>query len=228
MSENPQFKRLQERIGYDFTNAGLLERAMTHRSYGDGQRTTADNERLEFLGDRVLGLLTAERLFAASNAKEGELARKLNSLVRKEACARAARRAELGDAILMSQAEVKQGGREKISILGDVCEALMGALYLDGGMDAASAFYELFWSAELDGLDKLGAKDPKTELQERASALGKPNPAYSVKDRSGPDHRPVFIITVSVDDVGEADGTGTSKKDAERTAAKLLLEMMKI
>jgi len=226
MSENPQFKRLQERIGYEFTNAGLLERAMTHRSYGDGRRKTADNERLEFLGDRVLGLLTAERIFAASDAKEGELARKLNSLVRKEACARAARRAELGDVILMSQAEVKQGGREKVSILGDVCEALMGALYLDGGLDAASAFYELFWSAELEGLDKLGGKDPKTELQERASALGKPNPVYSVKDRSGPDHRPVFIINVAVDDIGNAEAAGTSKKDAERTAAKLLLEMM--
>ncbi len=226
MSENPQFTRLQKRIGYKFTNDALLERAMTHRSYGDGRRMTADNERLEFLGDRVLGLLTAERIFAASNAKEGELARKLNSLVRKEACARAARRAGLGDAILMSQAEVKQGGREKISILGDVCEALMGALYLDGGIDAAASFYELFWSEELEGLDKLGGKDPKTELQERASALGKDNPLYRVKERSGPDHKPVFIITVSVDDIGQADGAGTSKKDAERTAAKLLLEMM--
>lgn len=228
MNGNPALRRLQERLGYAFTNAELLQRAMTHSSYGDGRRAVLDNERLEFLGDRVLGLLTAERLFAASTEKEGQLARKLNSLVRKEACARAAMRAGLGDILLMSQAEDKQGGREKVSILGDVCEALLGALYLDGGMDAAAKFYEQYWQEELAGLESLGVKDPKTKLQEHASTVGKGAPEYTVIERSGPDHRPLFVIRVSVPDLGEARGTGKSKKDAERIAARHLLESLNI
>ncbi|WP_017930386.1 ribonuclease III [Robiginitomaculum antarcticum] len=226
MSQNLALKRLQERLNYTFSNPDLLQRAMTHSSYGDGRRNIVDNERLEFLGDRVLGLLTAERLFMASSEKEGQLARKLNSLVRKEACARAARRAMLGDVILMSQAEDKQGGREKISILGDVCEALLGALYLDGGMEAASKFYEAYWSEELAGLEALGGKDPKTELQELASAMGKSAPEYTVIERSGPDHRPLYVIQVAVANLGMAQGTGKSKKDAERFAARHLLESL--
>ena len=128
----PRLAALENRIGYSFQDVSLLVEAMTHSSYGDGQRVTNDNERLEFLGDRILGLLTADALYHQSIEAEGKLARRLNALVRKETCAKIARQIGLGDALLMSAAEDRQGGREKTSILGDTCEALIAAIYIDG------------------------------------------------------------------------------------------------
>ncbi len=225
--ERQQYKpidALEQRIAYKFKDRALAIKAMTHSSYGDGQRRTFDNERLEFLGDRVLGLLTAEALFHYSTESEGALARRLNALVRKETCAKVAREIGLGDALLLSVSEEKQGGREKISILGDACEALIAAIYLDGGYGAIQAFYNKFWIPILEGVARKSAKDPKTSLQEKAMACGADLPKYSVLERSGPDHKPLFVIEVNVDGVGSAKGTGKSKRDAERYAAQHLLE----
>ena len=220
----PRLSSLETRIGYSFKDTSNLIRSMTHSSYGDGQRTTSDNERLEFLGDRVLGLLTADALFHHSVESEGTLARRLNALVRKETCAKIARQISLGDALLMSSSEDRQGGREKTSILGDACEALIAAIYIDGGYGEVKAFFDKFWMPLLDEVVKKSAKDPKTELQERAMAGQHGLPIYDIIERSGPDHRPLFVIEVRIKGVGVARGTGKSKRDAERFAAIHLLE----
>jgi len=219
----PRLIALEARIDYTFRDTSLLIRAMTHSSYGDGQRKTPDNERLEFLGDRVLGLLTAEALFHYSAEAEGTLARRLNALVRKETCAKIAREIGLGDGLLVSAAEDRQGGREKMSILGDACEALIAAVYIDGGFAEAKRFYDRYWIPLLKDVVKSSAKDPKTLLQERAMAGQHGLPVYDIIERSGPDHRPLFVIEVTVDKVGSARGTGKSKRDAERYAATHLL-----
>lgn len=220
----PRLDALENRLDYRFKDSALLVRAMTHSSYGDGQRSTPDNERLEFLGDRVLGLLTAAALYAYSKEAEGTLARRLNALVRKETCAQVARAVGLGDALLISSSEDRQGGREKTSILGDACEALIAAIYIDGGYLEAKRFYDTQWGPLLEEVVKKSAKDPKTELQERAMAFKHGLPVYEIIERSGPDHRPLFVIQVSVDGIGSAKGTGKSKRDAERFAATHLLE----
>ena len=220
----PRLKALEARIGYEFKDTSLLVRAMTHSSYGDGQRRAPDNERLEFLGDRVLGLLTSETLYHHSAESEGTLARRLNALVRKETCAKIAREIGLGDGLLLSSAEDKQGGREKTSILGDACEALIAAIYLDGGYAAVRVFFDRFWTPLLQDVVKKSAKDPKTELQERSMAGQHGLPNYEIMERSGPDHRPLFVVEVKVEGVGSARGTGKSKRDAERFAAIHLLE----
>ena len=215
---------LEKNIGYVFTDKGLALRALTHSSYGDGRRKTPDYERLEFLGDRVLGLMTAETLFFLSTEKEGALARRLNALVRKETCARIARRLGIGEALLISPSEDRQGGREKTSILGDACESILGAVYIDGGFDAAKAFFTVHWKDEVIAVTNKSMKDPKTSLQEKASIANKTLPLYTILERSGPDHKPLFVIEVEVEGVGSAKGTGKSKKDAERYAAIHLLE----
>ena len=220
----PRLTALETRIEYEFKDASLLIRAMTHSSYGDGQRKTPDNERLEFLGDRVLGLLTAEALYHYSVEAEGTLARRLNALVRKEACAHVARQIELGDGLLVSAAEDRQGGREKTSILGDACEALIAAIYIDGGFAEAKRFYDRYWLPLLEEVVKKSAKDPKTHLQELAMAGHYGLPKYDIIERSGPDHRPLFVVEVTVSKIGSARGSGKSKRDAERFAATHLLE----
>lgn len=219
-----RLQRFQDRIDYRFCDGALLERALTHASYGDGRRRTTSNERLEFLGDRVLGLLAAERLFTAdAGMDEGGLAHRLNAIVNKQACARAAERCALGEALQMSPAEERLGGREKMSILGDACEAIIGALYLDGGIEAAGDFFETFWGEELDEVIHR-PKDPKSRLQEWAAHLGCPAPVYATLGRSGPDHRPVFTVEVAVDGLGSAQAQGSSKQEAQRAAAQALLE----
>lgn len=226
--DTQQYRRIEimERlIGYRFKNRDLAKNALTHSSYGDGQRNSLDNERLEFLGDRVLGLLTAEMLYHHSEGAEGEMARRLNALVRKETCANVARKIGLGDTLLISASEEKQGGREKNSILGDACEALIAAIYLDGGYAETKSFYDRYWLPIFIDVAKRSAKDPKTELQERAMAHGANLPVYSVIERAGPDHQPLFVIEVKVDGVGSAKGTGKSKRAAERFAAVHLLQI---
>jgi len=218
-SEERRLKGLEARIGYEFTDKSLGIRALTHSSYGDGQRDIRDYERLEFLGDRVLGFLTAERLYMNRDETEGTMARRLNAFVRKEACAQVGKEIGIGEALLMSPSEDRQGGREKISILGDAVEALMAAIYLDGGWEQAKSFYEAYWKPQLTD----APKDPKTELQERAAVI-RIMPKYELLERTGPDHRPIFVVSVCVENIGEAQGTGPSKKQAERFAAKHLLE----
>ncbi|MEM7729867.1 MAG: ribonuclease III [Pseudomonadota bacterium] len=224
--ETQRYKRvemLEKRIGYTFRDRALAMRALRHSSYGDGQGSEPNNERLEFLGDRVLGLMTARALFDHSSEPEGTLARRLNALVRKEMCAKIARKVGLGDCVLISSSEERQGGRDKTSILGDACEALIAALYLDGGLDAAKAFYAAHWMEELDDVSSRSAKDPKTRLQELSMSRGRGLPSYEVADRSGPDHDPVFVVEVSVKGAGSARGEGKSKRDAERLAAEALI-----
>lgn len=217
--EAKHLKQLEERINYTFSDRELGVRALTHRSYNEGRGGAADNERLEFLGDRVLGFLTAERLFNTRSEAEGTMARRLNAFVRKEACADVAKAIGLGEVLLMSPGEARQGGREKISILGDAVEALIASIYLDGGWDAIRAFYEAHWKAQVAKVPK----DPKTALQERA-AQSQVLPEYDLIERKGPDHRPIFVVEVSVEGVGSARGTGPSKKQAERFAAQHLLK----
>ena len=219
-----RYDQLESRIGYRFANRDLLRRALTHASYGDGRRPMPNYERLEFLGDRVLGLIAARKLFDAfEEADEGGLAPRYNALVRKEACARVARRFDLGEALLMSKSEDKAGGRDKDRILGDACEALLAAIYLDGGLQRAQGFFSRFWRDELKALTEK-PKDPKTRLQEWALERGMTTPRYRVVDRSGPDHRPRFTVIVSAPPLEDAMGEGGSKQDAERAAAAALIE----
>jgi ribonuclease-3 len=216
---------LERRLGHDFVDRGLLERALTHASAGDGSRHVRDNERLEFLGDRVLGLLTAERLIALDpKASEGDLAPRLNALVSRAACARVARRMELGPALRLSGGETRSGGRDKESILAGACEAIMAALYQDGGLEPARRVFLRFWAEETEALDSPRPKDPKTLLQEWAQGRGKPLPAYAVAERTGPEHAPEFTVEVVVEGLPPAAGAGASRQAAEKAAAQALLE----
>jgi ribonuclease-3 len=220
---------LEGQLGHAFADPALLERALTHASVGEGAKgprrgRVRDNERLEFLGDRVLGLLTAETLTERfPDASEGELAPRLNALVSREACARVARRIGLGPALRLAPFESKGGGREKGSILAGACEAVMAALYLDGGLDAARAFFARAWADEIEGLPALGqALEVKLALQQWAQKAGKPLPAYRVVARDGPDHAPTFTVEVSVEGAEPATGVGSSRQAAEKAAAQAL------
>ena len=218
---------LVERLGHAFADPALLERALTHSSVGDGaSRARRDNERQEFLGDRVLGLLVAEHLLLSDpDASEGDIAPRLNALVSREACASVARRLELGPALRLSAGETRTGGRDKTSILAGAVEALIAAVYEDGGLEAARAVFARVWPPEFDRLAVAARpKDSKTELQEWALARGRPLPAYRVAGREGPEHRPVFTVTVAVQGVEPASGQGGSRQAAEKAAARALLD----
>ena len=218
-------ERLQELIGYRFRGGALLDRALTHSSAFDGKEPPGEGtyERLEFLGDRVLSLVIAELLFAAfPKASEGELHRRHASLVRKEICAEVATAIGLGAAIRLGGGEAQSGGRSKAAILGDVCEALIGALYLDGGLAPARAFIESHWRDRMfQGRAPL--RDAKTTLQEWAQGRGLSAPIYAIAERSGPHHAPRFVVTVSTEATAPAQGEGRSKREAEQNAAAALL-----
>lgn len=218
---------LAQRLGWRFGDRALLIEALTHASALDGKPAGAegrDYERLEFLGDRVLGLVIADALFRKyPGIGEAGLALQLNALVNRATCARAAQRAALGGDLILSKAEAQAGGANKETILADVCEAVIAALYLDGGMEPARAFILRYWEAEWTQAAEAG-QDPKTALQEWAAAIGRAAPRYRVASRSGPDHAPSFVVEVVVDSVGAAQGAGGSKRDAERAAARALLE----
>lgn len=222
MSEASPADALEARIGRRFADRELLRLALTHPSFGDGRGERRNYERLEFLGDRVLNLMAATYLCDAfPNEAEGGLAPRLNHLVRKETCARAAKRAGLDSALRMAEAEARAGGREKDSILGDACEALIGALYLDAGLEAAQGFFDRFWAEEMDGV-RTAPRDPKTALQEWSLARGLGVPTYETVGRSGPDHEPVFEVEARLDGLAPERGQGGSKQAAERAAAAAL------
>ena len=215
---------LESRIGHIFTDRDLLERALTHASVGDGAREVRHNERLEFLGDRVLNLCAAERLMALDpESREGEMSRRLASLVNYHACARAAERAGLPQALRLSASATKVGARKSDAVLGDACEALIAALYIDGGLETAKAFFEKFWAEEFAHLDAPRSKDPKTQLQEWAQGLGLPLPAYEVVGQSGPPHAPVFTVEVRIQGFEPERGEGGSRQAAEKSAAQTML-----
>lgn len=224
IERGPAVAELERRIGYRFQDRELLERALTHASVGDGARGVAHNERLEFLGDRVLNLCAAQKLMEMDAlAKEGELSRKLASLVNYHACARAAHRCGLPDALRISASATKVGARQSDAVLGDACEALMAGLYLDGGLEQARGFFLTFWAEEFDMLDAPREKDPKTQLQEWAQGQGLPLPAYEVVGRKGPAHAPVFTSEVQVQGLAPTRGNGRSRQEAEKAAAQTLL-----
>jgi ribonuclease III len=214
---------LEERIGYKFADKTLLERALTHISALSGGNRGNSYQRLEFLGDHVLGLVISDMLYRAfPRANEGELSRRLSDLVRKETCADVARAMELGPALKLGSSENNAGGRLRTTILGDACEALVGAVYLDGGYAAADALVARFWKERmLKPMRPL--RDPKTMLQEWAQARGLPTPAYQELARTGPHHKPKFSVTVLLPGRPPAEGIGNSKRAAEQAAAAAML-----
>jgi len=218
---------LQERLRYTFKDRSLLDTALTHPSALAGlSKTKHSNQRLEFLGDRVLGLVIAERLFERRPGEaEGGLAPRLNRLVNKGACADAARRMELGTFLILGTSERDNGGAEKEGILGDLCEAVIAALYLDGGLKVARGFIERAW-AEQFANPQGQVKDSKSLLQEWAQAQGFSVPNYETMSRSGPDHAPIFKVKVQVGPKETDTGEGPSKQDAERAAATALLAQL--
>lgn len=222
MADVTDIDALQARIGYTFTDSVLLERALTHSSLASSS-TVGVLERLEFLGDRVLGLMTAEALWRQfPEMREGELAPRLNALVRKETCARAAVHLGLDQLIRMSPHEDQAGGRAKVAILGDVCEAFLGALYIDGGLDAARVVFELFWQPNLEKLS-IRHQDAKTALQEWSQMKKAGTPRYETLEETGPSHAPKFTVRVSVNGYKPVKGAGRSKRSAQMKAAEKFL-----
>jgi ribonuclease-3 len=215
---------LEDRIGYRFSDAALLECALTHISAMKGARNRAGSyQRLEFLGDHVLGLVISDMLYRAyPKADEGELSRRLADLVRKETCAEIARTIDLGPAIRVGSSEANAGARSRLAILADVCEALIGAAYLDGGYKAAEELVERLWQVRMQATAQ-PLRDPKTVLQEWAQARGLPTPAYREVARSGPDHDPEFRVAVQLPAFAPAEGLGRSKRAAEQAAASAML-----
>jgi ribonuclease-3 len=218
---------LEDRLGHRFTDRALLKRALTHASLG----LEVSNERLEFFGDRVLGLIVAERLYAQFPAEmEGGLAVRLNALVRREACAKAGVAAGLPDFLIMAQSESGSGGRTKPAIVSGACEAVIAALYLDGGYEAAKCFVLRYWENEFATLAQ-DLRDAKTALQEwaQSGALSpRVQPVYKLIGREGPDHAPVFTVEVSVPGRTACTGQGSTKRDAEQAAAQAMLRELGI
>lgn len=210
-------------IGHRFKDPRLLDRAMTHRSAAQGKAAEWSNERLEFLGDRVLGLVIVETLLLRfPDAREGDLAPRLNALVSRETCALVGAEIGLGQFLIIDQSERSTGGPAKRSLLANVTEAVIGAIYLDGGLKAADKFVLKHWAALLKAsTDK--PRDPKSSLQEWAQGSGLPAPLYRHDSHEGPDHAPVFTATVHVDGHKAVAGSGSSKQEAERAAAKTML-----
>lgn len=224
MRLSADLKAFETRIGYGFRVSEHLLRAVTHASISSSTRP--DNQRLEFLGDRVLGLVMAEALLTAdAGASEGQLAPRFNALVRKEACAEVARQVGLGDVLKLGRSEMLSGGRRKEALLGDAMEAVIAAVYLDGGFDAARALILRLWGARIGQVEQ-DARDPKTSLQEWAQARAMPPPVYTEQGREGPDHQPMFTIEVRLENgEGEVARAG-SKRVAEQAAARALLARM--
>ncbi|GLS85354.1 ribonuclease 3 [Cypionkella aquatica] len=217
-------KAFEARIGHQFSQPELLLRAVTHASISSSTRP--DNQRLEFLGDRVLGLVMAEALLSADTAaSEGQLAPRFNALVRKEACAEVAREVGLGDVLKLGRSEMLSGGRRKEALLGDAMEAVIAAVYQDGGFDAARALILRLWGPRIGAVEQ-DARDPKTSLQEWAQARAMPPPVYTEQGRTGPDHQPIFTVEVKLES-GEAEiARAGSKRVAEQAAARALLARM--
>jgi ribonuclease-3 len=209
------------RLGHDFRDPALLVEAVTHASMS--APTRPDNQRLEFLGDRVLGLVMAEALLGADpSAAEGALAPRFNALVRKETCAAVAREVGLGDVLRLGRSEMMSGGRRKEALLADALEAVIAAVYLDGGFAPAKALVLRLWKDRISSVQE-DARDAKTALQEWAQARGQTPPAYVELGREGPDHAPVFTIEARLSDGTSARAKAASKRQAEQAAAQALL-----
>jgi ribonuclease-3 len=222
---------LEEIVGHSFANRSLLERAVTHSSAaGDSaEPASVDNERLEFLGDAILGMLVSDHLVAAFPAwREGQLSRGRARLVNEVSLSAAAQRLRLGDYLRLGRGEEKSGGRAKPAILADVYEAVVGAVYLDSGLIPARGFVtRTLLLPAVDALgEQLGRGDYKSELQELLQKNGWPVAQYGVVRETGPDHRKVFQVEVSVFGGVKGAGSGSSKKEAEQGAAQQALEQL--
>lgn len=212
------------RIGHEFARPDLLIEAVTHPSMSSPTR--ADNQRLEFLGDRVLGLAMAEALLRADPAAaEGLLAPRFNALVRKETCADVARSVDLGAVLKLGRSEMLSGGRRKEALLGDALEAVIAAVYLDAGFTAARDLVLRLWGARVAGVEA-DSRDAKTALQEWAQARRQSPPSYDVISRDGPDHAPVFTIRATLENGVSETATAGSKRQAEQAAAQALLSRL--
>jgi ribonuclease-3 len=215
---------LEARLGHVFADPALIVRALTHASAPGIASVSRDSyQRLEFLGDRVLGVAVAAMLYEAfPEADEGELARRFNQLVRRETCAAVAVELGLDRAVRMGAGEAHGGGRRKAAILGDVCESVLAAIYLDAGFEAATALVERYWRPRM--LSFSGPlRDAKTTLQEWAQGRGDAPPLYDAVERTGPDHAPEFRVLVRLPGIDPAEGRGRTKREAEQNAAAALL-----
>lgn len=223
MTKRRTLADLEARLGHVFANKTLLQRALTHVSAPKAERQTS-YQRLEFLGDRVLGLVIAEMLYTAfPEASEGDLSVRLARLVCRETCAQIAQTLDVGAYVLMGAGEVRSKGREKVAVLGDVCEALIGAIFLDADFLTARAFVQRQWEPRMHA-DLRPIQDAKTVLQEWAQARGLGTPHYEQAACSGPAHAPVFVMDVCVEGFASGRGEGSSKRVAEQAAAQNFLD----
>jgi ribonuclease III len=222
---NAATSAIEERIGHKFADAGLLVTAMTHVSALKPSRKRGESyQRLEFLGDHVLGLIVSDMLYRSfPNADEGEMSKRLADLVRKESCADVAKSLGLADDIKLGAVGAGAGARLRKSVLGDICEAVIGAVYLDGGYQAASEFVERNWTERMKK-PRQPLRDPKTVLQEWAQGKGLPTPVYREVERTGPHHDPQFRVAVDLPGLAPAEGIGGSKRAAEKVAASVMIE----
>src|SRR5687768_11339492 len=223
-----QFAALELRLGYRFRDRGLLEHALTHKSkaHEDPSGGVIDNESLEFLGDAVLGLVIADALCRTfPQSSEGQKSKIKAMMVSTTALAELAERLQLGEHMILGRGEEKTGGRRKQALLADTCEALIAAIYLDGGLEPARQFLSREFASAIDQArqPEYFGRDHKSRLQERLQALGRPLPSYRIAGEVGPDHRKLFHVEVVVGDDVLAQGVGRTKKDAEQDGAKLAL-----
>lgn len=222
MKLSGELKAFEARLGHRFARPDLLVRAVTHGSMTSANRD--DNQRLEFLGDRVLGLVMAEALLDHDRAAtEGQLAPRFNALVRKETCAEVAREIDLGAVLKLGRSEMLSGGRRKQALLGDAMEAVIAAVYRDGGFEAARSLVLRLWGARIETVET-DARDPKTALQEWAQARGLLPPDYVEIARTGPDHAPQFTIEARLANGASESASAGSKRQAEQAAARALLQ----
>jgi len=221
---NAATSAIEERIGHKFADANLLVTAMTHVSALKPSRKRGESyQRLEFLGDHVLGLIVSDMLYRSfPNADEGEMSKRLADLVRKESCADVAKSLGLADDIKLGAVGAGAGVRLRKSVLGDICEAVIGAVYLDGGFQAASEFVERNWTERMKK-PRQPLRDPKTVLQEWAQGKGLPTPVYREVERTGPHHDPQFRVAVDLPGLAPAEGVGGSKRAAEKVAASVMI-----
>jgi ribonuclease-3 len=225
-SEPADLSALERALGHSFRDRQLLVQATTHSAAGHGRADAVDNERLEFLGDRVLGLVVAQLLIERfPKAKEGELGPRLTALVRREALAEVAKMIDLGAYLVLAPADAASGARSHPKFLADATEAVIAALYLDGGLEAARRFVTKGW-ARLPGAVAVAPIEPKTALQEWAQGHGRPLPSYSVVRSAGVAHDPVFEVKVEVTGVEPAHAEGSSKRAAEKAAALAMLKRL--
>jgi ribonuclease-3 len=221
MKQSAEIAAFCDRLGYHFAKPALVAQALTHPSVSSPNRD--DNQRLEFLGDRVLGLVIADAVLTADRgATEGQLAPRFNALVRRETCADVAREIDIGAVLRLGRSEMKSGGRRKDALLADAMEAVIAAVFIDGGYDAARKVILNLWSSRIAEVDD-DARDAKTALQEWAQARGEPPPAYIEVSRVGPDHAPVFTIEARLASGANRRATAGSKRQAEQEAARMLL-----